>query len=40
MWINFADMVKNFYNLNLIGILGIGLGKWEKVEWRVKLGIN
>jgi hypothetical protein len=30
---NFAGRVKNFHNLNLNGILGIGLVKWRGIGW-------
>ena len=31
MWINFAGRVKNFHNVNLGEILGIGLVKWREI---------
>ena len=39
MWINFAEALKNFYNVRLKGILGIGLGKlgrnWKLLNYHV-----
>jgi len=33
MLINFASMLKNFHNLDLRGILGIGLVMWREIGW-------
>lgn len=31
--INFADAVKSFHNVDLLGILRIGLVKWSEIGW-------
>ena len=39
MWINFADGVKNFHNMYLEGVLGIGVVKLEKIGWGRNMGL-